>query len=126
MATVSLPPMDLLQRSAAVLAANAAGDTPRINALNKAAYHFATGGVALAETFGGFLVTSATRAGTVHRLDNVHGCSCEAAQAGRTCWHAAAIEIIEDAQRFTMPALQPRPRSTAAARAFAEMDELYA
>ena len=124
MATLSLPPMDLLQRSAAVLAANAAGNTPRINALNTAAYHFATGGVALAETFGGFLVTSATRAGTIHRLDNVHGCSCEAAQAGRACWHAAALEIIEDAQRFTMPALAPR-RSAAAVKAFAEMDELY-
>ena len=123
MAQVILPPANLLQRSAAILAANAAGNTPRINALNRAAYHFATGGVALAETFGGFLVTSATRAGTIHRLDNVHGCSCEAAQAGRACWHAAALEIIEDAQRFTMPAL-PR-RSAAAVKAFAEMDELY-
>ena len=123
MAQVILPPANLLQRSAAILAANAAGNTPRINALNRAAYHFATGGVVLAETFGGFLVTSATRAGTIHRLDNVHGCSCEAAQAGRACWHAAALEIIEDAQRFTMPAL-PR-RSAAAVKAFAEMDELY-
>ena len=125
MATLILPPANLLQRSAAILAANAAGNTSRIHAINKAAYFFSIGNVVLAETFGGFLVTSATRAGTVHRLDNVHGCSCEAAQAGRACWHAAALEIIEDAQRFTMPALAPR-RSAAAARAFAEMNELFA
>lgn len=102
---VHLPSLDLLQRSAAVLAANAAGDTPRIHALNKAAYQFATNGVELVETFGGFLITSATRAGVIHRLDTVGGCSCEAGSKGRVCWHRAALEIVEDAQRYTRPTM---------------------
>ena len=108
MAKLILPPAEILQRSAATLAANAAGNTPRLHALSKAGYYLALGEAAIVETFGGFFVASATRPGTVHRVDHLHGCSCEAGSKGRPCWHAALVEIVEDAQRFTMPKLTSR------------------
>lgn len=123
MAKVTLPPMDLLQRSAATLAANAAGNTPRLHALSKAGYFLALGEASIVETFGGFFVASATRPGTVHRVDHLHGCSCEAGSKGRPCWHAAAIEIVEDAQRYTMPKLTSR--RVADAELDAMVDDLY-
>ena len=124
MAQVSLPPMDLLQVAAAALASRSAGDTPRIHSLNKAGYHFSIANVVITEASNGFYVASATRAGVIHRVDNVSGCSCEAGQRGRACWHAAALEIIIESRKYSMPALI-RERSAAAVKAFAEMDELY-
>ena len=125
MAQISLPPMDLLQVAAAALASRSAGDTPRIHAINRAAYYFSIGNVTIAETSGGFFVTSGSRAGIIHRLDNVAGCSCEGARGGaRACWHAAALEIIIESRRYSMPVLI-RERSAAAVKAFAEMNELY-
>lgn len=126
MSKLILPPAEISGRSAAVLAANAAGDTARIHALNKAAYHLALGDVAIVPNFDGFLVTSATRPGTVHRVSTVNGCSCEAAARGRACWHAAAIEILEDAgQRYTMPDLAAERRARARAAMEAIVDDLY-
>lgn len=124
-----LPPNEIAQRAAAILVANAAGDKPRINALNRAAYQLATGAVSMVETFGGFLITSATRAGQVHRFDFVHGCGCEAGAAGRFCWHAAAIEICEEAGKYlrpaaTMPNLLRAERPTRD-EAFSINDELF-
>ncbi len=48
------------------------------------------------------LVSSASRAGVVHRVE-AGSCTCEAGQAGRACWHVAAV------------ALTPRPAPAGAA-----------
>lgn len=105
--TIILPPAAAIEASAAELtrAAVAAGDTKRQIALNKAAYDLLIGQPAIVRVAGGYLVPSTSRAGLVHRLDDLHGCDCEAGRAGRSCRHATAIELIEQAQTRTMPAL---------------------
>lgn len=126
--TLSLPPIGTLARSAAELVRTAEGNTARVNALNKAMLHLHEG-VAPVPTFGGFLLASGTRGGLVHRISTIDGCSCEAARSGKSCWHAALIDILEDAGRHTMPALVSTPLKGAHAdrysRALAEMDELF-
>ena len=108
MAKLILPPAETLQRSAATLAANSAGNTPRIRALSKAGYLLALGECNIVEGFGGLYVASATRPGVVHVVSHLHGCNCEAGSNGRPCWHAALVEIIEDAARYTRPATMPK------------------
>jgi hypothetical protein len=138
--TLILPPSEITGRAASVLAANAAGNTPRIHSLNKAAFYLAREAVEVVPNFDGFLIASATRAGVIHRVSSVNGCSCEAGRAGKACWHAATIEILEEASRYTIPTL-PRPetaplgkpvaeriadaRATAYRKALAEMNELF-
>ena len=46
-------------------------------------------------------------------------------RGARACWHAAALEIIIESRRYSMPVLI-RERSAAAVKAFAEMNELFA
>lgn len=141
--SITLPPIAVLASSAHELAtaATEAGDTANAHALNKAALQLHQG-ISITPTVGGFLIASATRAGTIHRVSHVHGCSCEAGINGRPCWHAAAVEIIIDAQARAIPAAKPRIRITqaqvdagraarlarrlAAARAEREMNELFA
>jgi hypothetical protein len=135
---LSLPPIDIAERAAAILAVNAAGDRGRINSINKASFLLAKGAVEIASAFDGVLVTSATRTGTVHRVSALHGCSCEAAVSGKACWHACVLEILEESGRFTLPRLETAPlgkpmaeriataRSERYTRALAEMDELFA
>lgn len=143
MSNIILPPTNVLAAAAAELAtaASQAGDTANTNALNKAMYHLHND-VNIIPTVGGFLIASATRAGTVHRVSHVHGCTCEAAQNGRACWHCSAIEIIELAASRAIPAIKPRVRISreqveagraarlqkqiARARIQAEMDEVFA
>jgi hypothetical protein len=105
MSTVlSLPPIDIAERAAAILAVNAASDRARINSINKASFILVKGAVEIASAFDGVLVTSATRAGTVHRMSALHGCSCEAAASGKACWHSALLEILEESAATRYPA----------------------
>ena len=126
MATLSLPPIDVLAAAAAALVEASAADRSRVNALNKAALNL-HGGVKPILTVGGFLVESGTRGGLVHRYSSLHGCTCESGRQGRMCWHAAMIEIIEEAQIHYVPTTA----KIAAARALrqreaeAAMNELY-
>lgn len=101
MAALSVPPIAELAAAAAVLAEAYRNDRPRVNALNKAALMLHEG-VRPVVTAGGFLVESRTR-NLVHRVDSVRGCTCEAGQASRPCWHAAVLEIIEQAQMRHIP-----------------------
>jgi hypothetical protein len=121
MAALSLPPIAILAESAADLAEQAA-DASHARAINKAIYHMHTG-LEIFPTAHGFLVPSGTRSSVIHRISNVGGCDCEAAQQQRACWHAAAIAIIEKAQTRAIPVVD---RIAARRKALIEMDELFA
>ena len=123
--TLTLPPIDVLAAAAGELATAAqdAGDTTNMHALNKAAQHFHDGDIIITPTHGGFLIPSGTRGGIVHRVSNVYGCSCEAGRNRRQCWHMSALEIIELAQTRTMPVVTPR--SQAYEEALAELMECF-
>lgn len=118
--TLSLPPIAILASAAAELVEDTT-DRALVNALNKAILHLHQG-LDITPTSGGFLLPSGTRGGLVHRISTVHGCSCEAGQKQRQCWHAAVISIIEKAQTRAIPM---GDRLAARRRALAEMDELY-
>lgn len=125
---LSLPPIAVLASAAAdlVIAAADANNTPRVNALNKAALYLHEG-VQVTLTCGGCLIPSGTRGGVVHRVTTVYGCSCEAARGGRICWHAALVEIIEAAQVRAIPMADriAAARMVARAKAEREMAELF-
>ena len=120
--TLILPPAPAIADAAAELtrAAVAAGDTKRQIAINKASYDLLVLQPAIAVVPGGFLVPSTSRAGLVHRVDTVSGCDCEAGRNGRSCRHKVAIELVEQAQQHTMPALAPLGDRIAKARQEAE------
>lgn len=120
--TLILPPATAIADAAAELtrAALAAGNVKRQIALNKASYDLLVLQPAIVPVPGGFLVPSSSRAGVIHRVDTVNGCDCEAGRNGRACRHATAIEIIEQAQQRTMPALVPLGDRIARARQEAE------
>ena len=68
------------------------------------------------------------RAGLIHRLDDLNGCDCEAGRAGRSCRHATALELIEQANARTMPSLISADRAAAlaaAAEAAALLNECF-
>lgn len=124
MATLSLPPIDVLATAAAELVSQAAGSKARVNALNKAALMLHEG-LTPTLTAGGMLIESRTR-NLVHRVDWVAGCGCEAGQAQRPCWHAALVEIVEQAQIHAMPSfIRDRAVYERQAAAQAALDELY-
>lgn len=126
MATLSLPPIDVLAAAAAELVQASADNRPRTNALNKAAL-FLHEGVKPVITVGGFLVESGTRGGLVHRYSSVAGCTCESGRAGRECWHKAMIDIIEQAQIHYVPTTAKIAAARALRQREAEMalNELY-
>lgn len=141
MNTLTMPSLEALANAAKELsnAAREAGDKAGMHAVDKAIYHL-TLGLEVVETAGGYLVPSGTRADVVHRVSETHGCNCEAATAGRQCWHAAAVEIIEAAQYLTgatelvaepaddtplQPARRNVPRAVSLEKALAEINELY-
>ncbi len=121
--SLPLPPAAAIAEAIAELACAGAGDTKRLIALNKAQYDLMMG-LQIVAGPGAFLVPSSSRSGLIHRVDHVTGCSCEAGQHGHVCRHKVAIEVIEAAQRRTMPTL-PR-RVVSQEQAIAEMDELFA
>lgn len=63
-------------------------------ARNKAAYHLAGGLDIRFLNDGSALVPSGTRGGTIHRVSSSGQCSCEAGQAGKVCWHTAAVDLL--------------------------------
>lgn len=130
MSTIHLPPAEILSATVAELRAAAQDDAKRLVALNKAEYDLVVLQPRIARVSGACLVPSTSRAGLVHRVDDVNGCDCEAGRHGRTCRHALALEIIEQAQARTMPILTPMiaPSVNDAEylAAVAAMDELFA
>lgn len=107
---LTLPPIAVLAQVAAELAtaAQEAGDTANMHALNKAVLQLHAGTVPVPTT-GGFLIESRTRGGVVHRFSTAHGCSCEAGIKGKPCWHASLLEIIEAAQQRAVTAVPVAP-----------------
>lgn len=71
------------------IAARSAADRAR----DKAAYFLAQG-LRVVETRGAYLVPSGTRGNVIHRVQDGR-CSCEAGQSGKTCWHVAAIALLD-------------------------------
>src|SRR5262249_43219845 len=63
-------------------------------------------GIEIVAVTGAFLMPSSSRSGLIHRVSHIDGCDCEAGRAGRICRHRVVIEIIEQAQLHTMPALK--------------------
>ena len=127
-ARIILPPLDLLDQAAAHLIDQAAGDACASRAINKALWHLQEG-LEIRSTVGGFLMPSGTRAGVIHRISTLQGCNCERGNKGGLCWHAAAIAIIEEAQKYTrptMPALALGDRLARARAATAAINELFA
>lgn len=121
--TIILPPLEALDAAAATLLKAATPSQER--AINKALWHLQSG-IEIRSTCGGFLIPSGTRAGVIHRISTVHGCNCEAALKGNSCWHVQAIHILEEAQRHTMPSLTMADRLAAARKATALVNELFA
>jgi hypothetical protein len=79
----------------------------------------ANGGAAAVrrERYGLYFVRSATRFGIWHRVSVVGQnwfCTCEAALAGKPCWHQAATYIAKvesGGGRVTGPSVSPAPAS---------------
>ena len=125
-ARIILPPLDLLDQAAAHLIDQAAGDACASRAINKALWHLQEG-LEIRSTVGGFLMPSGTRAGVIHRISTLQGCNCERGNKGGLCWHAAAIAIIEEAQKYTRPTMPALGDRLARARAAtAAINELFA
>jgi len=122
---LSLPPIEVLGVAAAELsqAARDAEDRANMHSIDKAMMQLHAGCVPVATT-GGFLVESRTRGGLVHRVSTVNGCSCEAGQRSRPCWHQSLIEIIEVAQQRAV--LVTTHRRVTKAEALAAIDGLFA
>lgn len=129
MQTLTLPPMDVITSAAAELAQQARSEGNRAgeNAINRAELQLRAG-VTPIPTSGGFLVESRSTSGTAYRVSSVHGCGCQAGQAGRPCWHQAVITILEECGKRTLPALPQRltaARAARVAKADADMAELF-
>ena len=118
MVKVILPPAATLETAAAEL--RQAADVRRQATIDRALYDLLVVNPPIVRVSGAYLVPSSSRAGVIHRVDDLNGCNCEAGRAGRSCRHAAAIEIIEAAQVHTMPALPKLNDRIARARAEAE------
>lgn len=75
----------------------------QLNALNRAAYHWAAG-VRPQISGDAWLLPSASRGGAlIHRLVKQGGivvCSCEAGSRGLLCWHHLLINVIERASEL--------------------------
>ena len=104
MQTVELPPAAALEAAAAELI-RSAQDVKRHATINKGLYDLLVNAAAIVRISGAYLVPSSSRGGLIHRVDDVAGCSCEAGRNGRSCRHAVALELIEQAQTRVMPAL---------------------
>lgn len=93
----TLPPVDLVRETLAILATTAqkAGDLANANALNRADEQLGKGVYAAVQVSvdGSLLVPSKEAAGTVYRVGALP-CSCKAGANGRPCWHAALAEAV--------------------------------
>lgn len=100
MQTIQLPPAAALETAAAELRQGASA--PRQGIIDRALYDLLVVNPPIVRVSGCYLVPSSSRAGVIHRVDDVAGCNCEAGRAGRSCRHAAAIELVELAQTHTL------------------------
>jgi hypothetical protein len=116
-ASLILPPVAALSDAAARLIERAGTNASLIRAINKATWHLCHDLEILPIT-NGFLIPSGTRAGVVHRIDCLQRCSCESQGC---CWHAQALEIVEEANIYRVT-LQDRIASHRAALAKREID----
>ena len=123
---IVLPPPAALETAARELRSQAEGNAKRLIALNKGEYDLLVLHPQIMRVSGAYLVPSTSRGGIVHRIDDLAGCDCEAGRAGRTCRHAIALELIEQANTHTMPALPRRASDAEYAQACADMSELFA
>lgn len=122
---ISLPPAAAIEAAANEL--RTVAEPKRLVALNKAQYDLLVLQPQIVRVSGGYLMPSTSRAGLVHRVDDLGGCDCEAGRAGRQCRHAVAIELVEAAQQRTMSALTSRAAKLAtAAEAKRLIDECFA
>jgi hypothetical protein len=112
MATLSLPPAAALDQALTELTAASGGEISRVKALRKARFHLAD--LRIVPTATGFLVPSGTRTNIIHEVSFTGGCSCE---ASGVCWHQVAVELIEQAQRYTLPTVARFSRDVDSARA---------
>ena len=103
MVNIILPPAATLETAAAELRQGASA--PRQGILDRALYDLLVVNPPIVRVSGCYLVPSSSRAGVIHRVDDLAGCNCEAGRAGRSCRHAVALELIEQAQTRVMPAL---------------------
>ena len=108
MQNIQLPPAAAIESAAAEIGQSAT--------ITKALYDLAQR-PQIVRISGAYLIPSSSRGGLVHRIDDVNGCSCEAGRHGRSCRHAAALELIEQAQTRTMPALVSPERAARIAAA---------
>ena len=125
--TIILPPAAALEAAAMELNASASDVRRRIT-ISKALYDLLLATRPIVAVAGAYLVPSTSRAGLIHRVDHVAGCSCEAGSAGRACRHATAIDLIETANMRTMPSLINVDRAAklaAAAEAAALLNECF-
>jgi len=123
-ATIILPPAAALESAATELSRSA--DARRQGAITKGLYDLLTNDAQIVRVSGAYLIPSSSRGGLIHRVDDVQGCSCEAGRAGRTCRHAVALELIEQAQTRVMPALGTRIAAARRAQAAAEAARISA
>lgn len=121
MYAVQLPPAAALEAAAVELGQGV--DNKRNAAISKALYDLLTLKVEIIAVQGAFLVPSSSRNGIIHRVDHVSGCSCEAGRKGLQCRHKVALELIEQSNTHTMPALNDR--IAAARRAQTASVELF-
>lgn len=120
MASYILPPIEVLDRAAASLVASTS-DAARQRAIDKAVFEYHQG-LQVVISAGAFLVPSFREAGVIYRVNSAGQCSCKAGQHGKACKHAEAINILEEAGRYTMPAL---PRKPTYAEVLASVEEWY-
>lgn len=96
--------------------ARKAGNEPTANAANKAAYELLKGCEVLVDPHtGDLLVPSRTDAGAIYRVRSEAGCSCKAAQNGRTCWHAELASAIATARELAVAELDDAADALASA-----------
>jgi hypothetical protein len=121
-ATLSLPPAAAIDQAATEMVAAQVGNSSAIKRINKAQYNLRLGNLPIMLVADGFLMPSGTRAGVIHKIAFTGECSCEA--SGR-CWHQTAIALVEQAQRYTLPAAPRKASRAEYERALSEMNELY-
>ena len=66
---------------------------PETPAGRKAQYHLGRG-LDVVRGAAGWLIPSGSRAGVVHFVSDAGNCSCEAARAGKACWHQEAAHLV--------------------------------
>lgn len=128
MVKVILPPAAAIEAASAELdrAAVEAQSVKRQIAVSKASYDLLVLRPEIIRISGAYLIPSTSQAGTIHRVDDVRGCTCPAGLKSHECRHKVAIELIELANTRTMPSLGDRISAARRAQAAAEAAKISA